>query len=129
MPLALLQAIPPQFARLRKIQRLDFANNMIKRVPSVLGHLRGLKELNLRYNNLERAFQAAADEGLSKFLAFLRQEEEREQAEARERSRPIGTQARCLSALTFTTECNNVVDCFERGMHRSRCTLLGKRTA
>jgi Leucine-rich repeat (LRR) protein len=88
----LLQALPMTMNNLKKIQRLDFANNMIKKVPAVMGQLKALKEFNLRYNNLEPQFQAAADEGLSKFLTFLKQEEEREEAEARERMRPIGTQ-------------------------------------
>lgn len=34
---------------LRKAQRLDFANNHILKVPPVIGHLKALKELNLRY--------------------------------------------------------------------------------
>lgn len=90
----LLKGIPPALAELRKIQRLDFANNMIKKVPACLSHLKGLKEFNLRYNHLEPSYRVAADEGLSKFLAFLKQEEEREEAEAHERSRPIGAQVR-----------------------------------
>jgi hypothetical protein len=90
----LLTCLPPSMCSMKKIQRLDFANNMIKRVPAVMGQLRTLKEFNLRYNNLDSVYQAAADEGLSKFLSFLKQEEERENAEARERMRPIGTQAR-----------------------------------
>lgn len=57
-----------------------------------MGHLKALKEFNLRYNPLESAYQQATDEGLSKFLAFLKKEEAREEAETRERLRPIGTQ-------------------------------------
>ena len=95
----LLRALPATLAALRKIQRLDFANNMIRKVPAALGHLRALKELNLRYNSLAAAYQAASDEGLSRFLAFLKQEEEREEAEARERMRPIGTQVRRAVSL------------------------------
>lgn len=77
---------------LKKIQRLDFANNLIHSVPPVMGHLKALKEFTLRYNPLESAYQQATDEGLSKFLAFLKKEEAREEAETRERLRPIGTQ-------------------------------------
>lgn len=50
-----------------------------------------------RYNPLEPTYQRAADEGLSKFLAFLKKEEAREDAEARERLRPIGTQVHLQS--------------------------------
>jgi Leucine-rich repeat (LRR) protein len=96
-----LTALPATMATMRKIQRLDFANNMIKRVPAVMGQMRTLKEFNLRYNNLDPAYQAAADEGLSKFLSFLKQEEERETAEARERMRPIGTQARVFASVAL----------------------------
>lgn len=34
--------------RCKKLQRLDASNNMLQRVPPALGHLKGLKELNLR---------------------------------------------------------------------------------
>jgi hypothetical protein len=78
---------------------------MLARVPAAIGQLKGLKELNVRYNCLDALYQAAADGGLSKFLAFLRKEEEREEAEARERNRSIGTAAgawlefRCKAAV------------------------------
>ena len=65
-------------------------------MPPVMGHLKALKEFTLRYNPLESAYQQATDEGLSKFLAFLKKEEAREEAETRERLRPIGTQVGML---------------------------------
>lgn len=88
----MLRALPASMGSMRKVQRLDFANNMIRRVPPCMGHLKNLKEFNLRYNPLEAAYQGAMDEGLSKFLHFLKKEEEREDQEERERLRPIGTQ-------------------------------------
>lgn len=45
-----------------------------------------------RYNNLDEAYKAKSEEGLSRFLAFLREEEERERLEEIERLKPIGTQ-------------------------------------
>ena len=45
-------------------------------------------------------YKAKIDEGLSKFLAFLREEHERERLAEIERQRPIGTQVmRCFVAL------------------------------
>lgn len=100
----MLTSLPSSLQHLKKVQRLDFGNNVIKKVPAVIGRLRTLKEFNLRYNSLDKQFQAAADEGLSKFLTFLKREAEREEAEARERMRPIGTQVpRCHSAPSFST--------------------------
>jgi Leucine-rich repeat (LRR) protein len=88
----LLRSLPHTMGNLKKVQRLDFANNLIHSVPPVMGHLKALKEFTLRYNPLDNAYQHATDEGLSKFLAFLKKEEAREEAETRERLRPIGTQ-------------------------------------
>ena len=64
-----------------------------------MGRLKNLKELNLRYNNLDALYQVASDEGLSKFLLFLKKEEEREDQEERERLRPIGTQVSASEAF------------------------------
>ncbi len=126
----------------KKIQRIDVANNLLARVPPSMGHLKLLKEFNLRYNSLDdrcaadakadarsshaRAammggfpgrgrgervcahggsgmpsprvclhmrcrYKAKAEEGLSRLLAFLREEEERERLEEIERLKPIGT--------------------------------------
>jgi Leucine-rich repeat (LRR) protein len=88
----LLRTIPSSMGNLRTVQRLDFANNLIIRAPPAMGNLKSLKEFNLRYNPLDKSHQVAADEGLSKYLAFLKKEEAREEAELRERLRPIGTQ-------------------------------------
>ena len=113
----LLQSLPPSMAGMRKVQRLDFANNMIRRVPPVMGHMRTLKEFNLRYNNLDPVYQAAADEGLSRFLAFLKEEEDRESAEARERMRPVGTQVFLPTyAATLLRSCAVVL--FPHGLSR-----------
>ena len=49
-----------------------------------------------RYNNLDELYHAKSEEGLSRLLAFLREEEERERLEQIERMKPIGTQV-CLA--------------------------------
>jgi hypothetical protein len=59
-----------------------------------MGHLKLLKEFNLRYNSLDERYSAKVDEGLSRLLAFLREEEERERLEEIERLKPIGTPVR-----------------------------------
>eukprot|EP00775_Hariotina_reticulata_P013287 gene13287-13418_t len=86
-----LRQLPASMGRLKRIQRIDAANNMLVRVPPAMGHLKTIKELNLRYNNLDDKYKAKAEEGLSRLLAFLREEEERERLEEVERLRPIGT--------------------------------------
>lgn len=45
-----------------------------------------------RYNNLDELYHSKSEEGLSRLLAFLRDEEERERLEQIERMKPIGTQ-------------------------------------
>eukprot|EP00884_Botryococcus_braunii_P015697 jgi/Botrbrau1/2810/Bobra.0125s0021.1 len=87
-----LHSLPRSLSRLKKLQRLCCANNMLRRVPSSLGQIRGLKEFDLRYNNLDEQYKAKSEEGLSRFLAFLRDEAERERLEEIERLKPIGTQ-------------------------------------
>ena len=37
----------------KKIQRIDCGNNLLARVPPSMGHLKLLKEFNLRYNSLD----------------------------------------------------------------------------
>ena len=48
--------------------------------------------LTCRYNNLDELYHSKSEEGLSRLLAFLREEEERERLEQIERMKPIGTQ-------------------------------------
>lgn len=52
--------------RLKRVQRIDAANNMLVRVPPSMGYLKTIKELNLRYNNLDDKYKAKAEEGLSR---------------------------------------------------------------
>lgn len=87
-----LRHLPVSMGRFKKIQRIDVSNNLLRRVPPSIGQLKFLKELNVRYNNLDARYRAKVEEGLSKFLAFLREEEERERLEEIERLKPIGTQ-------------------------------------
>ena len=46
-------------------------------------------------------YKSKADEGLSKLLSFLREEEERERLEEVERLKPIGTPVRHLVTASF----------------------------
>lgn len=56
----------------------------------------------VRYNNLDELYHSKSEEGLSRLLAFLREEEERERLELIERLKPIGTQVRhTLSSCLF----------------------------
>ncbi|DBA85904.1 TPA: hypothetical protein ACH3X1_005449 [Trebouxia sp. C0004] len=87
-----LLSLPDSMGQFRKLQRLNVANNMLRRVPASMGGLKTLKELDLRYNNLDELYHAKSEEGLSRLLAFLREEEERERLEQIERMKPIGTQ-------------------------------------
>ncbi len=57
----------------------------------------------LRYNNLDELYHAKSEEGLSRLLAFLREEEERERLEQIERMKPIGTQVRAVLQLPQTS--------------------------
>ncbi|EFJ52641.1 hypothetical protein VOLCADRAFT_102618 [Volvox carteri f. nagariensis] len=86
-----LRYLPNSLGQLKKVQRIDVGNNLLTKVPPSMGHLKTLKEFNLRYNNLDDRYKAKVEEGLSKFLAFLREEEERERLEEIERLKPIGT--------------------------------------
>ena len=53
--------------------------------------------LGSRYNNLDELYHSKSEEGLSRLLAFLREEEERERLELIERLKPIGTQVHSQS--------------------------------
>ncbi|PNW72944.1 hypothetical protein CHLRE_14g612700v5 [Chlamydomonas reinhardtii] len=86
-----LRYLPASMGQLKKVQRIDVGNNLLTKVPPSMGHLKTLKEFNLRYNHLDDRYKAKVEEGLSKFLAFLREEEERERLEEIERLKPIGT--------------------------------------
>ena len=57
----------------------------------------------LRYNNLDELYHAKSEEGLSRLLAFLREEEERERLEQIERMKPIGTQVCTIVLLAQTS--------------------------
>jgi Leucine-rich repeat (LRR) protein len=54
--------------RLKRIQRIDAANNVLTRVPPSMGHLKSIKELNLKYNNLADRYKTKAEEGLSRWV-------------------------------------------------------------
>jgi hypothetical protein len=52
-------AVGPQ-GNYKKIQRIDVANNLLARVPAAMGHLKLLKEFNLRYNSLDERWVGGA---------------------------------------------------------------------
>jgi hypothetical protein len=63
-----------------------------------MGHLKLIKEFNLRGNNsLDERYSKKVEEGLSRLLDFLKKEEERERAEEIERLKPIGTPVSLLA--------------------------------
>jgi len=86
-----IRFLPVSMGFFKKIQRIDCSNNMLAKVPPSMGHLKLLKEFNLRYNSLDDRYNSKVEEGLSRLLAFLREEEERERLEEIERLKPIGT--------------------------------------
>eukprot|EP00803_Ostreobium_quekettii_P006145 evm.model.scf_58.17 EVM.evm.TU.scf_58.17 scf_58:148652-165934(+) len=104
-----LRTLPQSMGRLKKIQRIDCANNLLVRVPPSMGDLKTLKELNLRYNNLDEQYRAKVEEGLSKFLAFLREEGERERLAEIERLKPIGTQVGAYLEYRCKAETEQIV--------------------
>ncbi|GMH37248.1 hypothetical protein BSKO_05121 [Bryopsis sp. KO-2023] len=104
-----LRFLPASMGKLKKIQRIDCANNMLGRIPPSMGHLKTLKELNLRYNALDERYRAKVEEGLSRFLTFLREEEERERLEEIERLKPIGTQVGSYLEYRCKAEIGQVV--------------------
>ena len=67
-----------------------------------------------RYNNLDEAYRSKSEEGLSRFLAFLREEEERERLEEIERLKPIGIQVTCCldrQNAVAHTKCLKTTEC------------------
>eukprot|EP00976_Prorocentrum_cordatum_P044942 908381-Prorocentrum_minimum.AAC.5 len=57
-----------------------------------MGHLKSLREFDLKYNDLKEPARTKFSEGLPKFLEFLREEETRLQLEEIERSKPKGVE-------------------------------------
>jgi hypothetical protein len=51
-----------------------------------------LREFDCRYNELKEPLKSRSEEGLSKFLEFLREEEERIRKEEIERLKPVGVE-------------------------------------
>ena len=61
-----LRFLPLSMGRFKKVQRIDCGNNLLGRVPPTMGHLKTLKEFNLRYNSLDDRYKAKVEEGLSR---------------------------------------------------------------
>ncbi|GAX80447.1 hypothetical protein CEUSTIGMA_g7886.t1 [Chlamydomonas eustigma] len=104
-----IRFLPLSMGHFKKIQRIDCSNNLLSRVPPSMGHLKFIKELNLRYNSLDDRYKAKVEEGLSRLLAFLREEEERERLEEVERLKPIGTPVGSYLEFRCKAESSQVV--------------------
>lgn len=104
-----IRFLPTSMGHFKKIQRIDCSNNLLAKVPPSMGHLKLLKEFNLRYNSLDERYSAKVDEGLSRLLAFLREEEERERLEEIERLKPIGTPVGSYLEYRCKAEASQVV--------------------
>eukprot|EP00898_Chlorokybus_atmophyticus_P005213 jgi/Chlat1/5693/Chrsp38S05540 len=85
-----LTSLPSSVGRLSSLTRIDLSTNNLADVPPSLGNCRGLRELDLRYNALREPYKARYEEGLTKFMEFLRYEEERLRQEELERLKPVG---------------------------------------
>jgi internalin A len=67
-----LTSVPPELGQLAKLARLELDNNRLTRVPAEFAQLTSLTHLNIDINPLNDGMQAAADRGLTEFLAYLR---------------------------------------------------------
>lgn len=61
-------------------------------LPACVGQ--GLRDFDIRYNDLKEPAKSRYEEGIPKFLEFLREEEERLKQEEIERMKPVGASAR-----------------------------------
>ncbi|KAK3273495.1 hypothetical protein CYMTET_18285 [Cymbomonas tetramitiformis] len=87
-----LYHLPNSLGKLAPLSRIDVSANNLSMVPPSMGHLKGLREFDLRYNDLKEPAKSKYEEGLHKFLEFLREEEERLRQEEIERLKPVGTE-------------------------------------
>lgn len=87
-----LSELPQSMGQLRGLLKLDASSNQLAGVPASMGHLKHLREMDLRYNDLKEPSKSRLEEGLFKFLAFLREEEERMRLEELERLKPVGVE-------------------------------------
>eukprot|EP00210_Caulerpa_lentillifera_P006016 g5750.t1 len=125
-----LRKLPKSMASMKQLQRINCANNLLTTIPSEFGFIKTLKEFNLRSNNLDEEYKAKTDEGLSRFLAFLRDQHETERLAEIERLRPVGTQVgsyleyRCKSDEKEILHTNNDITCIDnRCWIRTGCTI------
>lgn len=85
-----LAVLPNSFGGLKGLQKMEVNNNKLTALPASMGHLKNLRELDCRYNNFT-AGKAESEGPISKFLEFLRKEEQRLKQEEIERLKPIPT--------------------------------------
>ncbi|CAG9466922.1 unnamed protein product [Pedinophyceae sp. YPF-701] len=87
-----LSQLPESMAALTRLTKVDLANNHITRIPPGMGHITSIQDFEVKFNNLpERALEAHL-QGVTRFLAFLRSEEERERQEEVTRMKPVAKQ-------------------------------------
>eukprot|EP00873_Tetraselmis_striata_P022741 jgi/Tetstr1/443005/TSEL_031065.t1 len=104
-----LTLLPQSMGKLKRIQRIDAANNRLVRVPPCMGHCKTLKEFNVKYNDLVEPYRVKAQEGLVRFLVFLREEEERERLEEIERLKPVGTEVGAYMEYRCKAEVSQII--------------------
>ena len=105
-----LTVLPDSFGRMPRIQSVDVSSNTLTMFPATFGRVKGVKLLDVRYNDFDEMYKAKSEEGLFKFMEFLRSEEERLKKEEIERLKPVGITAgswleyRVKSALKVSGE-------------------------
>lgn len=62
-----------------------------------------------RYNDLVEPYRVKAQEGLVRFLVFLREEEERERLEEIERLKPVGTEVGAYMEYRCKAEVSQII--------------------
>ena len=84
--------LPPSMGALPKLQSIDVSSNSLKTIPATLGRCKSIRQMDVRYNDLDETYKAKSEEGVFRFLEFLREEEERLKQEEIERMKPVGTE-------------------------------------
>jgi hypothetical protein len=84
--------LPLSMGALPKLQSIDVSSNSLKTIPATLGRCKSIRQMDVRYNDLDETYKAKSEEGVFRFLEFLREEEERLKQEEIERMKPVGTE-------------------------------------
>mmetsp|Transcript_46212 Transcript_46212/g.88190 ORF Transcript_46212/g.88190 Transcript_46212/m.88190 type:complete len:1493 (-) Transcript_46212:386-4864(-) len=99
-----LYNLPNSLGKLQTLQKIDVSANKLSMVPPSMGHLKGLRDFDIRYNDLKEPAKSRYEEGIPKFLEFLREEEERLKQEEIERMKPVGME--CGNWLEYRLKVN-----------------------